>query len=285
MRASFDDSFKTNLIQVLKRYPIKLDDVAQWYSWCLHLVSPTERKTFQSEVGRLPDQHLKLALPFNPIESEQRKAGNEGQEEEMKRSNTMSVHRSRDKHTQKAPLRDSWHNPLGRTSSVLTRVLHQEEGRRTLPRKITRARSPTDTRHFPAHLTTFFPRSVSTDTHAILWRKRRNPTIRTRSSHEFLATLSLTLDSVRSSLSPVSCTHVYVWVCCVFGPLILCEWTQRISVRSLRWMMAVSLDYNDRLHPRTGYTPVYYADPIHGRTHFLPPRRIFAPFVFCRTRG
>lgn len=53
--------------------------------------------TFRSGVDRLPDRHreLKLALPSNPIESEQRKAGDEeGQEEEIKRSNTMSVHRS-----------------------------------------------------------------------------------------------------------------------------------------------------------------------------------------------
>lgn len=79
---------------MLETYPIELDDAAQWYSWCLHLISPTKEKS--------PDRHreLKLALPSNPIESEQWKAGNEGQEEEMKRSNTMSVHRSRDKHTQ-----------------------------------------------------------------------------------------------------------------------------------------------------------------------------------------
>lgn len=99
------------------------------------LLMSIERKSFRLEVDRLRDWHreFELALPFDPTESEQRKAGDEkGQEEEIKRSNTMSVHHSGDrKHTQL--LYEIPGTILSVTSRrTLTRVLHREPTKVTL---------------------------------------------------------------------------------------------------------------------------------------------------------
>lgn len=136
----------------------------------------------------------------------------------MKRSNTMSVHRSRDKHTQvkrsskKFLAQSSQSHLVGFSHEYFTKT--RVEGH-SLGRSPGPVRQPVPLPRPPDDFLS--PICQHRHTRDPLKEEKEHPTIRTRSSHEFLAALSLTLDSVRSSLSPVLCTHVYVWVCWVFG--------------------------------------------------------------------